>query len=92
MAGGWQQAGGYNWQQSQAKPQPSMPHSSPQNRPNYNVSFSAMPAAQGERGKGSTNLGEDGGVGPGVGSLSSSVIWAWQSFALLQGICECHGD
>ncbi|KAL4667626.1 hypothetical protein H8959_006315 [Pygathrix nigripes] len=34
-----------------------MPHSSPQNRPNYNVSFSAMPGGQNERGKGSSNLG-----------------------------------
>ncbi|ELW66817.1 Putative tyrosine-protein phosphatase auxilin [Tupaia chinensis] len=56
MGGGWQQGGGYNWQQSQSKPQPGMPHSSPQNRPNYNVSFSAMPGAQAERGKGSANL------------------------------------
>ncbi|XP_036204603.1 putative tyrosine-protein phosphatase auxilin isoform X2 [Myotis myotis] len=56
MGGGWQQGSGYNWQQTQSKPQPSMPHSSPQNRPNYNVSFSAMPGAQNERGKGSTNL------------------------------------
>ena len=56
MGGGWQQPAGYNWQQTQSKPQSSMPHSSPQNRPNYNVSFSAMPAGQSERGKGSTNL------------------------------------
>uniref|UniRef100_A0A2K6LNK0 Auxilin n=1 Tax=Rhinopithecus bieti TaxID=61621 RepID=A0A2K6LNK0_RHIBE len=56
MGGGWQQGGAYNWQQPQPKPQPSMPHSSPQNRPNYNVSFSAMPGGQNERGKGSSNL------------------------------------
>ncbi|XP_010603535.1 putative tyrosine-protein phosphatase auxilin [Fukomys damarensis] len=56
MGSGWQQAGGYSWQQSQSKPQPSMPHSSPQNRPNYNVSFSSVPGSQGERGKGPTNL------------------------------------
>ncbi|XP_032152616.1 putative tyrosine-protein phosphatase auxilin isoform X2 [Sapajus apella] len=56
MGGGWQQGGAYNWQQPQPKPQPSMPHSSPQNRPNYNVSFSAMPGSQNERGKGSSNL------------------------------------
>ncbi|XP_042808023.1 putative tyrosine-protein phosphatase auxilin isoform X5 [Panthera leo] len=56
MGGGWQQGGGYNWQQTQSKPQPSMPHSSPQNRPNYNVSFSAVPGGQNERGKGSANL------------------------------------
>lgn len=63
MGGGWQQPAGYNWQQAQPKPPSSMPHSSPQNRPNYNVSFSAMPAGQSERGKGSTNLGEDGEMG-----------------------------
>ncbi|XP_012622600.2 auxilin isoform X1 [Microcebus murinus] len=57
MGGGWQQGGGgYSWQQPQPKPQPSMPHSSPQNRPNYNVSFSAMPGGQNERGKGSANV------------------------------------
>uniref|UniRef100_A0A8C6YN12 Auxilin n=1 Tax=Nothoprocta perdicaria TaxID=30464 RepID=A0A8C6YN12_NOTPE len=52
---GWQQGAGYGWQQSQAKGSPSMPHSSPQNKPNYNVSFSAMPGAQNERGKGPPN-------------------------------------
>ena len=59
MGGGWQQPAGYNWQQAQPKPQSGMPHSSPQNRPNYNVSFSAMPSGQSERGKGSANLGKD---------------------------------
>ncbi|XP_041127146.1 putative tyrosine-protein phosphatase auxilin isoform X2 [Polyodon spathula] len=47
--GSWQQNSGYSWQQGgssrqpqQGKPAPPpMPHSSPQNRPNYNVSFSA---------------------------------------------------
>ncbi|EHB12300.1 Putative tyrosine-protein phosphatase auxilin [Heterocephalus glaber] len=56
MGSGWQQGGGYSWQQSQSKLQPSMPHSSPQNRPNYNVSFSSVPGSQSERGKGPTNL------------------------------------
>uniref|UniRef100_A0A8D0H6S7 Auxilin n=1 Tax=Sphenodon punctatus TaxID=8508 RepID=A0A8D0H6S7_SPHPU len=56
MGGGtWQQGSGYSWQQSQSKPQQSMPHSSPQNRPNYNVSFSAMPGGQNDRGKGAAN-------------------------------------
>ncbi|XP_025068326.1 putative tyrosine-protein phosphatase auxilin isoform X2 [Alligator sinensis] len=56
MGGGsWQQGPGYSWQQSQTKPQPGMPHSSPQNRPNYNVSFSAMPGSQNDRGKGLAN-------------------------------------
>lgn len=62
MGGGWQQPAGYNWQQAQSKPQSSVPHSSPQNRPNYNVSFSATPAGQSERGKGSANLGKDDGM------------------------------
>ncbi|XP_065698594.2 auxilin isoform X1 [Patagioenas fasciata] len=53
---GWQQGGGYGWQQAQAKAQPSGPHASPQNKPNYNVSFSAMPGAQNERGKGPANV------------------------------------
>nr|XP_020661738.1 putative tyrosine-protein phosphatase auxilin isoform X4 [Pogona vitticeps] len=52
MGGGiWQQGTGYPWPQSQTKPQQSMPHSSPQNRPNYNVSFSSVPGGQNERGK-----------------------------------------
>ncbi|XP_036377954.1 putative tyrosine-protein phosphatase auxilin isoform X2 [Megalops cyprinoides] len=44
----WQQGGGTQWQpqQQQGKPAPPpMPHSSPQNRPNYNVSFSGMGGA-----------------------------------------------
>ncbi|XP_075011680.1 auxilin isoform X4 [Calonectris borealis] len=53
---GWQQGAGYGWQQAQPKGQPSMPHASPQNKPNYNVSFSAMPGAQNERGKGPANV------------------------------------
>ena len=65
MGGGWQQGGGYNWQQTQSKPPSSMPHSSPQNRPNYNVSFSSVPAGQNERGRGAANLGKDDGTGPG---------------------------
>uniref|UniRef100_A0A673KY58 DnaJ (Hsp40) homolog, subfamily C, member 6 n=1 Tax=Sinocyclocheilus rhinocerous TaxID=307959 RepID=A0A673KY58_9TELE len=50
----WQPGGGAQWQtqtqgaQHQTPPKapgPSMPHSSPQNRPNYNVSFSSMGGA-----------------------------------------------
>ncbi|XP_060775902.1 putative tyrosine-protein phosphatase auxilin isoform X3 [Neoarius graeffei] len=43
----WQHGGAGQWQpQAQAKaPGPSMTHSSPQNRPNYNVSFSGMGGA-----------------------------------------------
>ncbi|XP_008947224.1 PREDICTED: putative tyrosine-protein phosphatase auxilin, partial [Merops nubicus] len=52
----WQQGAGYGWQQPQPKAQPSMPHASPQNKPNYNVSFSAAPGAQNERGKGPAHV------------------------------------
>ncbi|KAF2978396.1 hypothetical protein EK904_005490, partial [Melospiza melodia maxima] len=52
---GWQQGTGYSWQGTQPKGQPSVPHASPQNKPNYNVSFSAT-GAQGERGKGAANV------------------------------------
>uniref|UniRef100_A0A3B3BMD9 Auxilin n=1 Tax=Oryzias melastigma TaxID=30732 RepID=A0A3B3BMD9_ORYME len=64
-AGGWQpHSGGTfpSWQPNAPKPSPShtsMPHTSPQNRPNYNVSFSAM------RG-GSPSAG--GKAQPGMGS------------------------
>lgn len=58
MGSSWQQGAGYGWQQAQPKAQPGMPHASPQNKPNYNVSFSAMPGAQNERGKGPANAGK----------------------------------
>lgn len=59
MAGGsWQQGTSYSRQQTQSKPQQSMPHASPQNRPNYNVSFSAMPGSQNDRGKGTSSSGK----------------------------------
>ncbi|NXU04282.1 GAK kinase, partial [Buphagus erythrorhynchus] len=51
---GWQQGTGYGWQGTQPKGQPSVPHASPQNKPNYNVSFSQ--GAQAERGKGAANV------------------------------------
>uniref|UniRef100_A0A4W3J3K5 DnaJ heat shock protein family (Hsp40) member C6 n=1 Tax=Callorhinchus milii TaxID=7868 RepID=A0A4W3J3K5_CALMI len=47
---GWQQGASSSWQQSPAKPQP-VPQSSPQNRPNYNVSFSGVMGAREERGQ-----------------------------------------
>uniref|UniRef100_A0A2D4HRE0 J domain-containing protein n=1 Tax=Micrurus lemniscatus lemniscatus TaxID=129467 RepID=A0A2D4HRE0_MICLE len=54
MGGGsWPQGPGFPRPQTQTKPQQNMPHSSPQNRPNYNVSFPAMPGSQNDRGKGS---------------------------------------
>ncbi|NXY38808.1 GAK kinase, partial [Pomatorhinus ruficollis] len=52
---GWQQGSGYGWQGTQPKAQPGVPHASPQNKPNYNVSFSAA-GPQGERGKGPANV------------------------------------
>ncbi|XP_043941502.1 putative tyrosine-protein phosphatase auxilin isoform X2 [Protopterus annectens] len=61
----WQQGTGFNWQggtswqQNQARPpqpQQSMPHASPQNRPNYNVSFSNVAGSQNERSKGPANF------------------------------------
>lgn len=65
----WQPGGGAQWQppaqgaQHQTPPKapgPSMPHTSPQNRPNYNVSFSSMggasPGATGP--KAQPNMGE----------------------------------
>lgn len=58
---GWQQGAGYGWQGAQPKAQPSVPHASPQNKPNYNVSFSAT-GAQGERGKGAANVGKSLGI------------------------------
>ncbi|XP_053549656.1 putative tyrosine-protein phosphatase auxilin [Bombina bombina] len=54
-AGNWQQNAGYSWSQTQAKPQQNVPHSSPQNRPNYNISFSSTGVGQNDRGKASPN-------------------------------------
>ncbi|XP_030062463.1 auxilin [Microcaecilia unicolor] len=51
----WQQGTGYTWQQPQSKTQQNIPHSSPQNKPNYNVSFSAMNSGQNDRGKSTAN-------------------------------------
>ncbi|KAM8931152.1 auxilin isoform 2-T2 [Pelodytes ibericus] len=55
---GWQPNTGYNWQQSQTKPPAHAPHSSPQNRPNYNISFPAtggVATGQGDRVKTAAN-------------------------------------
>ncbi|KAM9483730.1 auxilin isoform 2-T2 [Clarias gariepinus] len=54
----WQHGGAGQWQpQAQGKtPGPSMTHSSPQNRPNYNVSFSAVGGAA-PAGKPQPNMG-----------------------------------
>ncbi|XP_058887502.1 putative tyrosine-protein phosphatase auxilin isoform X9 [Acipenser ruthenus] len=53
----WQQ-GGSSWQPQQGKPAPApMPHSSPQNRPNYNVSFSGVAGAPNASGKSPASFG-----------------------------------
>ncbi|XP_063795240.1 putative tyrosine-protein phosphatase auxilin isoform X2 [Pseudophryne corroboree] len=46
----WQPNAGYAWQ-PQSKPQQNVPHSSPQNRPNYNISFSPANSGQNDKGK-----------------------------------------
>ncbi|CAH2310934.1 tyrosine- phosphatase auxilin isoform X1 [Pelobates cultripes] len=48
---GWHPNTGYNWQQSQTKPATQIPHSSPQNKPNYNISFAGPGGGQSEKGK-----------------------------------------
>ncbi|XP_028856353.1 putative tyrosine-protein phosphatase auxilin isoform X2 [Denticeps clupeoides] len=56
----WQPGGGGQWQgQNQSKtPVSSMPHTSPQNRPNYNVSFSNMGGvSSGAAGKPQASMG-----------------------------------
>ncbi|XP_056388811.1 putative tyrosine-protein phosphatase auxilin isoform X2 [Hyla sarda] len=47
---GWHPNSGYSWPQ-QSKPQQNVPHSSPQNRPNYNISFSPLNSGQNDKGK-----------------------------------------
>ncbi|XP_030647747.1 putative tyrosine-protein phosphatase auxilin [Chanos chanos] len=61
---GWQAGGGAPWQphtqttQNQSRaPGPSMPHTSPQNRPNYNISFTGMGGASPGSGGGKTQPG-----------------------------------
>ncbi|XP_053326021.1 putative tyrosine-protein phosphatase auxilin [Spea bombifrons] len=56
---GRQQNAGYNWQQTQTKPPANMSHSSPQNRPNYNISFSAPGGGGGHSEKGKAAPGTD---------------------------------
>ncbi|XP_018116244.1 putative tyrosine-protein phosphatase auxilin isoform X2 [Xenopus laevis] len=51
--GTWQSGTGYSWQQAQSKPQQNIPHSSPQSRPNYNISFTG--SGQNDRGKNTSN-------------------------------------
>uniref|UniRef100_A0A8C2QAG5 Auxilin n=1 Tax=Cyprinus carpio TaxID=7962 RepID=A0A8C2QAG5_CYPCA len=83
----WQPGGGAQWQtqtqgaqhQTPSKaPGPSMPHASPQNRPNYNVSFSTMggasPGATGA--KAQPNMGE-----PKVSDANFDDLLSGQGFA-----------
>ncbi|CAI9534866.1 unnamed protein product [Staurois parvus] len=47
---GWQPNTGYTWQ-THSKPQQNTTHSSPQNRPNYNISFATANAGHNDKGK-----------------------------------------
>ncbi|XP_035272230.1 putative tyrosine-protein phosphatase auxilin isoform X1 [Anguilla anguilla] len=77
----WQQGGGTQWQpqQQQAKTgPPPMPHASPQNRPNYNVSFSGMGgAAPNASGK----LPQSFGTKPKVADANFDDLLSGQGFA-----------
>ncbi|XP_069794450.1 auxilin isoform X2 [Narcine bancroftii] len=65
--GSWQQNAGFGWQQGssawqqpqakQSKSQQPVPQSSPQNRPNYNVSFANVIGSREERGSRGPNFG-----------------------------------
>ncbi|KAG9469810.1 hypothetical protein GDO78_019611 [Eleutherodactylus coqui] len=48
--GNWHPNSGYAWQ-PHSKPQQNVPNSSPQNRPNYNISFSPLNSGQNDKGK-----------------------------------------
>ncbi|KAM9324099.1 auxilin [Gastrophryne carolinensis] len=48
---GWQPNAGYSWQSHSKPPQQNATHSSPQNRPNYNISFSTASGGHNDRGK-----------------------------------------
>ncbi|KAE8609666.1 hypothetical protein XENTR_v10011874 [Xenopus tropicalis] len=54
--GSWQSGTGYSWQQTQSKSQQNIPHSSPQSKPNYNISFSGTGSGQNDRGKNACNV------------------------------------
>ncbi|XP_018418600.1 PREDICTED: putative tyrosine-protein phosphatase auxilin isoform X2 [Nanorana parkeri] len=47
----WQPNTGYSWQSHSKPQQPPPTHSSPQNRPNYNISFSAAGGGNNDKGK-----------------------------------------
>ncbi|XP_018609363.2 putative tyrosine-protein phosphatase auxilin isoform X2 [Scleropages formosus] len=76
----WQPGGGSQWQphQQQAKPTASsMSHSSPQNRPNYNVNFSSMSGASpSAAGKQTSNMGSK----PKVTDVSFDDLLSGQGF------------
>lgn len=77
-SGGWQQQG--QGPAPQPKPSPShtsMPHTSPQNRPNYNVSFSAM-------GGGSPSAGSKAQAGMGKLSCRSQSWLQVQEFVVVE--------
>ncbi|KAM4721202.1 auxilin isoform 2-T2 [Rhinophrynus dorsalis] len=68
----WQPNTGYSWQQTQSKQQQNMAHSSPQNKPNYNISFSAPGSGQNDRGKNATNVDTKQKMGADFEDLLSS--------------------
>ncbi|KAJ8376232.1 hypothetical protein SKAU_G00068120 [Synaphobranchus kaupii] len=77
----WQQGGGMQWQpqQQQAKMAPlPMPHSSPQNRPNYNVSFSGMGGASPSA---SAKQPQSFGTKPKVADVNFDDLLSGQGFA-----------
>ncbi|XP_038650395.1 putative tyrosine-protein phosphatase auxilin isoform X1 [Scyliorhinus canicula] len=87
--GSWQQNTGFAWQQGspawqqpqtkpqQAKPQQPIPQSSPQNRPNYNVSFAGMMGTREERGP----RGPACGIRPKVADSNFEDLLSSQGFA-----------
>ncbi|XP_043555371.1 putative tyrosine-protein phosphatase auxilin isoform X2 [Chiloscyllium plagiosum] len=77
----WQQ-GSSTWQQPQTKPQPTkpqqpIPQSSPQNRPNYNVSFTGVIGNRDERG----SRGPTYGTRPKVADSNFEDLLSSQGFA-----------
>ncbi|KAL2089707.1 hypothetical protein ACEWY4_014395 [Coilia grayii] len=83
--GGGGGAGGGQWQgqpPSQPKPPgPSMPHTSPQNRPNYNVSFSSMGGTSpGGSSKPQANMGQTYGTKPKMADANFDDLLSGQGF------------
>ncbi|XP_055498041.1 putative tyrosine-protein phosphatase auxilin isoform X2 [Leucoraja erinacea] len=85
--GSWQQNAGFGWQQGSSarqqpqtkpsKPQQPVPQSSPQNRPNYNVSFASVIGSRDERGA----RGPPFGTRPKVADSNFEDLLSSQGFA-----------